>query len=414
MRLLIGAHFLFHSPKGKLMKKISTILIIIIIMGLFFTSCDINNTPDYSSGAKSAAMEEIKSKLRDPSSAKWNEVNVTEKDDYQRYIIYLDVTATNGFGGPVRAYYYVCVRMESNSKYYVKPFATYCTASSYNLELLKVLNNWGKDPKALNNNENDNVPDENFNADDDIINGNNNNNTHTHDWGEWTATTPPTCTTAGVETRICSHNASHTETRTVKALNHDWGEWMATTPPTATSDGEETRICSHNASHIETRIVNAIGIPGLDFYLINGGTAYSVAARLLYGSTREASGDIVIPSVYRNLPVAELYSLAFLNCSLTSIIIPASITSIPNQAFNGCGNLTAVTIPANMISIGNDAFYMCNSLATVYYGGADSTAWNNITIGSSNGKLTNATRYYYSETQSAGCWHWVNDVPALW
>ena len=39
-----------------------------------------------------------------------------------------------------------------------------------------------------------------------------------HAWGEWTVTTPATCTTEGVETRVCANDPTHTETRPVDML----------------------------------------------------------------------------------------------------------------------------------------------------------------------------------------------------
>ena len=119
-----------------------------------------------------------------------------------------------------------------------------------------------------------------------------------HDWGEWEVTTPATCSAEGVETRVCSRDATHIETRAI-AIDpdahewaeigrvaatcsaegtvlyvcvhdadhekteplpidsdaHDWGEWEITTPATCTEAGVETRICKLDASHIETRAV---------------------------------------------------------------------------------------------------------------------------------------------------------------
>lgn len=40
---------------------------------------------------------------------------------------------------------------------------------------------------------------------------------------------------------------------------HDWAAWTVSKQATCTGDGEETRICSSDASHIETRIVPALG-----------------------------------------------------------------------------------------------------------------------------------------------------------
>ena len=47
---------------------------------------------------------------------------------------------------------------------------------------------------------------------------------------------------------------------------------------------------------------------------------------------------------------------------LLSVVLPDSITSIGNSAFNGCTILTSVTIGNNVTSIGNYAFDGCNSL----------------------------------------------------
>lgn len=47
-------------------------------------------------------------------------------------------------------------------------------------------------------------------------------NGHAHTWGEWTETSAPTCTEAGVETRVCADDAEHTEARAVEALGHSY------------------------------------------------------------------------------------------------------------------------------------------------------------------------------------------------
>ncbi len=57
---------------------------------------------------------------------------------------------------------------------------------------------------------------------------------------------------------------------------------------------------------------------------------------------------------------------AFNNCSsLTSIMIPDSVTSIGNEAFHSCASLTSMTIPDSVTLIGNKAFYSCASLTSV-------------------------------------------------
>ena len=80
---------------------------------------------------------------------------------------------------------------------------------------------------------------------------------HTHAFGEWTVTTPATCTKDGVETRTCSA-CGETETRAIPATGHSFGEWTVTTPATCTVDGTETRTCSA-CGETETRAIPATG-----------------------------------------------------------------------------------------------------------------------------------------------------------
>ena len=76
---------------------------------------------------------------------------------------------------------------------------------------------------------------------------------HVHDWGDWAVTTPATCITPGVETKVCLDDASHTETRPIPATGHDWGDWFTTKPRNCIEQGEEKRICANDASHTQTR-----------------------------------------------------------------------------------------------------------------------------------------------------------------
>ena len=89
--------------------------------------------------------------------------------------------------------------------------------------------------------------------------------------------------------------------------------------------------------------------------------------------------------------VTSIGSSVFYYCSsLTSVTIPNSVTSIGNSAFYGCSSLTSVTIPNSVTSIGIYAFYHCTKLKDVYYSGTEEQ-WSQISIGSDNSALTNAT-----------------------
>ena len=104
--------------------------------------------------------------------------------------------------------------------------------------------------------------------------------------------------------------------------------------------------------------------------------------------------EILIPTTYNGLPVVSVEASAFLNnTAITSVVLPDSITSIGENAFNGCESLTSVTfgknsqlssigpgafnycyslesitIPESVTNIGSDAFYYCCGLRSVTFG----------------------------------------------
>ena len=71
--------------------------------------------------------------------------------------------------------------------------------------------------------------------------------------------------------------------------------------------------------------------------------------------------DIVIPD-----SVTRIGDGAFRGCkSLTDIVIPDSVTSIGGYAFGCCESLTDIVIPNSVTSIGDNAFWYCKSLSSV-------------------------------------------------
>ncbi|MBQ7205398.1 MAG: leucine-rich repeat protein [Muribaculaceae bacterium] len=64
--------------------------------------------------------------------------------------------------------------------------------------------------------------------------------------------------------------------------------------------------------------------------------------------------------------VTSIGDRAFEGCyGLTSIVIPNSVTSIGYKAFYNCDGLTSINIPNSVTAIGNNVFENCNELASI-------------------------------------------------
>lgn len=205
------------------------------------------------------------------------------------------------------------------------------------------------------------------------------------------------CETAGLIKVVCEKCGETVENKTVDALMHDYGDWSISSNPTIYVNGEMQRVCTRNNLHIEKQTVPKLSkqgsytanvtrqptctskgtityssavygsfdaeIPanlhtynedkdgycavcdtkyytaGLNYTLSNDGSYYII------GKQTVSSGNIIIPHTYKNLPVKEIASEAFLDKKITGITIPEYVENIGAGAFNG-SSITRVNFNA--------------------------------------------------------------------
>ena len=199
-----------------------------------------------------------------------------------------------------------------------------------------------------------------------------------HSYGEpsWAWSEDYTNATA---TFTCTNDSEHVNTLTATVTDE------VTTPVTCTTDGEKdytATVTFNNQTYTDVKTVTVkktghsisgnscvnCGQPaseGLDMVLISEGE-YTVSG---IGTCTDT--EILIPTTYNGLPVVSVEASAFLNnTAITSVVLPDSITSIGEKAFNGCESLTSVTFGENsqLTSIGENAFNGCESLTSVTFG----------------------------------------------
>lgn len=158
-----------------------------------------------------------------------------------------------------------------------------------------------------------------------------------------------------------------------------------TAAPSTTKGADSTDASSPEATGSSPSEKNP---DALSFTLNDDKKTYSVSG---YNGTSES---VIIPTDYKDLPVTKIDGGVFKDrTSLVSILIPASVTSVGENAFGGC-----------------------SALSVVFYTGS-TAEWSRIIIASNNTKLTGATRCYYSAsepTSKGNYWHYINGVPTIW
>ena len=112
---------------------------------------------------------------------------------------------------------------------------------------------------------------------------------------------------------------------------------------------------------------------------------------------REYYGNTEIKKVIIPSSVTTIGNSAFNGCvNLTEITIPSSVTSIGKWAFEQCTNLTKITIPSSVTSIGERAFNGCSNLKEIVIPSSVTTFGNEVFRGCDNLTTIRVDRYSYA------------------
>ena len=214
-----------------------------------------------------------------------------------------------------------------------------------------------------------------------------------HTWGDWEVTTEATCTEAGEQTHICSVcGDKETEAIAVDPTAHkpdttdyiadEKGHWFACS------------LCGGKASvaeHDYTGNVQNCTICGVTdskyFYFEQVSDGYGIGQKreLEYNPgagmntpVNTQFDDILkLPDHFNDSPITQIvldpqidydsfgWSGGFEFSYVKEIILPDSIKTIPERAFNECRFLTSITLPANLETIGDKAFAYCIALESL-------------------------------------------------
>ena len=91
---------------------------------------------------------------------------------------------------------------------------------------------------------------------------------------------------------------------------------------------------------------------------------------------------------YRTSVIAFSCSVFVRDTDVEEIILPGTISSIPQGAFAGCSSLKRITIPKRVTSILRATFEGCTSLTDVYYEGSEEE-WAKVKIFHKGYRVTN-------------------------
>lgn len=191
-----------------------------------------------------------------------------------------------------------------------------------------------------------------------------------HAWGDWYVTVEPKCETEGEETRVCTYDNSHFETRPVAALGHDWDEGVVIKEPTYWEEGLMLYTCRHDPSHTYTEVIPMLEKPSENEIIRISGPNRSATAIEAANHLKEKNGidkfDSIIIASGTGFPDALSASyLAYKKDGPILLVDNSSISTVSdyvneNLAYNGTvyivGGKGAVplTVDENIIAVHGD------------------------------------------------------------
>ena len=119
---------------------------------------------------------------------------------------------------------------------------------------------------------------------------------------------------------------------------------------------DDSGSCGENVTYSFVESTGTLTISGTGYM-----EDFTSSSKVPWNAYRSSIKKVVI-----NNGVTSIGNEAFDGCTaLTSVTIPNSVTSIENSTFDGCTALTSIEIPNSVTSIGNYAFGYCSGLTSI-------------------------------------------------
>lgn len=177
---------------------------------------------------------------------------------------------------------------------------------------------------------------------------------------DWIIVSQSTCKESGSKKQVCADCETILKIEEIEKLPHTESDWKIDKNATCIEKGskhiectecettlktEEIDFIDHNYVYGECDVCDKIDTTymseGLAFTLINNGNEYAVSG-YISGYTGN-NAELLIPAIYKGKAVTTIKESAFANnTAIEKVILPDSIKTVENAAFNGCANLSKV------------------------------------------------------------------------